>query len=83
LVITTLVKVVGLHLDVSVTQLAHRHNIDAFFFMALGWRKFCMKQVLYRVAADSYCKQYSHKYRVQYFIQRFSLALSRATNFLK
>jgi len=28
------------------------------------------------VAADSYCEQYSHKYRKRYLIQRFSLIVN-------
>jgi len=31
---------------------------------------------MHGVAVDSYCEQYSHKYRKHYFIQRFSLVVS-------
>jgi len=48
----------------------HRNNMQAKLAGNAIW------QVMHGVAVDSYCEQYSHKYRKQFLIQRFSLVVS-------
>jgi len=38
---------------------------------------------MYGVAADSYLKQYSHKFEIYYFFQRFNLVVSHHQEYNK